>query len=443
MAWNIKSVNKTRPCPVCGHTDWCGFMQGSDGRELIICQRTMEALPVVGFDGLTYVCVGRSKGAEAYLFMEKSAKEARDAERGYEGKNISGMKAYTPRKMTVIDGVVPLAHEQLDMIYRYMLSQMILDDFHREWLKKEGWTDEIIEKNLIRTMPLDDFSRFKRQKGSYYSRSPWRKAIAAACAERFGSLRGVPGFYTKERDGIKKWCINARSGVVFPMYDLDGKIYGLRIRLDFLDAAINIEMVEKTNNFSFVDDNGERKYVQPLKGIYTLSAAGERLFEKGGGKYRPLTSFYEDQRELENGFIVNKFQDGCRAEHGFGFYTAPGDNCYCMYITEGEKKGILGNALLGAPFMSFPGVNSFSLLLSFYRGKRVIDRLKEMGVTVIIVAYDADKATNSKVLKCQDRVIQIVKNEGFMVATAEWDINNGKGIDDILAAGIKPGFQLV
>ena len=92
--------------------------------------------------------------------------------------------------------------------------------------------------------------------------------------------------------------------------------------------------------------------------------------------------------------------------------------------------------------MSLPGVNSFSLLMSTYKGKRVVDWLKQMGVSVIIVAFDADKATNAKVLGCQQKVINLVKEEGFMVATAEWDINIGKGIDDILAAGVKPEFQL-
>lgn len=441
MAWNIKSVSKARPCPICGHTDWCGFMPGNDGRELVLCQRALEAVPTAGIDGLTYVCVGKSKGAEAYLFMELSAKEARDAERGFNGKSVSGARANGPRTMTVIDEVIPLSHEQLDVIYRYMLSQMVLDDFHREWLRNEGWTDELIDNNMIKTMPLDDFRRFKRPSGSYYSRSPWRKAIVSACVEHFGSLRGVPGFYTKEREGVKKWYLNARSGVVFPMYDIGGKIYGLRIRMDYLDAATDIKMVADSDNFIF-SDAGETKYVQPLKGIYTISDDGEKMFEKSGGKYRPLTSFHEDDDEYKKGFIVNSFKDGCRAEHGFGFYASPGDNNYCLYITEGEKKGILGNKLLGAPFMSFPGVNSFSLLMSTYKGKRVVDWLKQMGVSVIIVAFDADKATNAKVLGCQQKVINLVKEEGFMVATAEWDINIGKGIDDILAAGVKPEFQL-
>lgn len=213
MAWNIKSVSKARPCPICGHTDWCGFMPGNDGRELVLCQRALEAVPTAGIDGLTYVCVGKSKGAEAYLFMELSAKEARDAERGFNGKSVSGARANGPRTMTVIDEVIPLSHEQLDVIYRYMLSQMVLDDFHREWLRNEGWTDELIDNNMIKTMPLDDFRRFKRPSGSYYSRSPWRKAIVSACVEHFGSLRGVPGFYALNRKAADFWSLGKEKGV--------------------------------------------------------------------------------------------------------------------------------------------------------------------------------------------------------------------------------------
>lgn len=435
----IRSVSRTRPCPICGRPDWCGYMPGSDGREIVVCQRTLDSQPVTGVDGLTYVCVGKSKSGESYLFMEESLKAERDAERGCEHEEVSGAK-YVHKQMTVVDEILPLPHDQLDKIYRYMLSCMVLDDCHREWLIREGWSDDLIECNLIRTMPLDDYKRFKRPRGSYYSQSPWRKRIVQACVEQFGSLRGVPGFFRgTDAEGHDVWRINSRSGVVFPLYDLDGRIYGLRIRMDFLDAAVN---VERSGNMLKFNDAGQIKYIEPLVGVYTL-VDGNREYDKVGGKYRPLTSFREDEEEYRNGYIVNTYTDGCRAEHGFGFYKASGDNCYCLYVTEGEKKGILGNALLGAPFIALPGVNSIKLLFGKYKGRRVVDWLKDMGVTVIIVAFDADKAYNAKVLASQEKIVAALKEEGFMVATAEWDINVGKGIDDLLAAGKKPGFQVV
>lgn len=433
----IKEVSKTRPCPLCGKPDYCGFMTGSDGREIVVCKRTHEPQPVVGLDGFTYVCVGKTE--ISYLFMEASLKAERDAERGFTAGMVSGAKRYVPKQMTVVDEIVPLSHDQLDTIYRYLLGNMILDDMHREWLIREGWSNELIEKNLIKTMPLDDYKRFKRR--NYYSKSPWRKSIARCCAEHFGSLKGVPGFYKgTDVSGNDVWRINARSGIVFPLYDLDGRIYALRIRMDFLDAAVNVVAVN--NELRFTGESGEEKYITPLKGIYTL-VDGQKVYEKAGGKYRPLTSFSENEEEYRKGFIVNNFRGGCRAEPGFGFYKSHGDNNYCLYITEGEKKGILGNALLGAPFISLPGVGSIKLLFNHYRSRKVVDWLKDMGVKVIIVAFDADKAYNTVVLANQEKIVAALKKEGFMLATAEWDINIGKGIDDLLAAGQKPGFQLV
>ena len=61
---------------------------------------------------------------------------------------------------------------------------------------------------------------------------------------------------------------------------------------------------------------------------------------------------------------------------------------------------------------------------------------------MIIVAFDADRATNEAVMCAQNSTIDALKKEGFMVGIAEWNMNLGKGIDDLLASGYRPEFAL-
>lgn len=439
MAHGIRHVTKNRPCPICGKPDWCGFMPADDYGELVLCQRAIDGATVTGYDGQTYVCVGKSR-SDIFIFEEINEKARKDAERGRTSSTagVSGTKK-VQRQPVVVDEVLPLFNDALDKVYRYMLDQMVLDEQHREWLIKEGWSQELIEANHIKTMPLDDFKRYKRKRGTYYSQSPWRKSIAKACAEKFATLRGVPGFYRKKNyDGELEWTISARSGICFPQYDIDGRIVGIRIRMDFQDAAVDV-MKSDTGELFFFED--EMTVYICMKGLYHYEGS-KKVFHKETGKYRPLTSFDEDDDEYKKGFIVNKFLDGCQAPYTFGWYSGPTDNMYVCYLTEGEKKGILGNAVLKAPFIALPGVNGFSSLTRKYNGKRILDILKERGVQVFIVAFDADKVENSKVLASERKTIDLLKSEGFMVGVANWDPDLGKGIDDLLKNGHKPKYTL-
>ena len=45
--------------------------------------------------------------------------------------------------------------------------------------------------------------------------------------------------------------------------------------------------------------------------------------------------------------------------------------------------------------------------------------------------------------KSQDELGKILKANGFKVFSAEWNINNGKGIDDLLSHGILPSFKVL
>ena len=95
-----------------------------------------------------------------------------------------------------------------------------------------------------------------------------------------------------------------------------------------------------------------------------------------------------------------------------------------------------------APVISIPGVNSYSKLIEGTKPNRPIDFLKSVGVHILVIAFDADKMTNEKVMACQENVIHILRDEGFVIGLAEWDICQGKGLDDLLTNGYKPAYTL-
>lgn len=98
-------------------------------------------------------------------------------------------------------------------------------------------------------------------------------------------------------------------------------------------------------------------------------------------------------------------------------------------IVEGELKGDLTTELSGMPTISFPGVNSW---------KVVPPMLKELGATTVRVAFDADAKGNPAVAKKLVECVEALPAQGFAVELEVWDEADGKGIDDLLAAGKTP-----
>lgn len=454
MAHGFKNISKVQPCPICGYPDWCGWQIDKEGRGYytIVCHRADVRGDVLGRDGKSYVFVNETYSG-AFRYEEKEQRMQRQEEwlreHGYKsrkdafGDTPSGSVTRTPRpkfEPVIIDNIEPKSHEELDKIYRCLLHKLTLEEIHSDYLKKEGWDNDLIEENLIRSFPERDFVRCKFK--NYPSGNIYRKRLAKELEEEFGEgcLKGVPGAYI---DHGGHWTFAGPKGILFPLYDTKGLIYGLRIRMDFLDYPYERKSDLACDDW-YTDDSGINHFVVPLKGTYTFNDNGEKEWDKSGGKYRPFTSYHVDEEEFKNGFVKNSYKDGCELKSQVGVYwKRERDTSFLCYLTEGEKKGIFANKKLRAPVISFPGVSNWSKLFAGKKGERLIDFLKEAGVKMFVVAYDADKAVNKAVMKQQDNLIDKLKEEGFMVATAEWDACNGKGLDDLLASGIKPDYELV
>lgn len=403
------NYSKTNRCPICGHPDWCTYNTSGES-TVYICMREhgyrKGDLFVSHVDGQEYECKGENKNGNLYFYLKADMdawKEAHGYKKGTGRKVKTRKSPQSPRKVTEEPQIEPLSNEKLHYIYYTMLSLLKLEDADRDYLHGDGVTDELIEKYMIRSLPEPDDYRF-RNRNTYRSINPLRTEIAQEVAKKFGgNLIGVPGFYQKEDNkGNLIWDICGAGGIFFPVPDPYDNMYRLRIRVQ-----------------------------------------GEHL---KGGKYRNFSSFKDI---TENGITRNQYLNGCAAGNNCGFYSNEGDDFRVVFITEGEKKSIIANEFFKKPFISLPGVNSHSKLLEVVKadentqGLRFIDFLKEKGTKLVIVAFDADKSVNDAVLKHEEQTFRRLKEEGFTIGCAEWDMAYGKGIDDLLRNGHLPTYRFV
>lgn len=438
MSYGVKEVSSTRRCPICGKAEWCGFQMTPDG-ELVICKRETEAIKGegrMGYDGKFYMCVGISR-SDNRCFMDatllKSAMER------------SGDKEFVPHMPEppqYIDPVEQLPDNLLDKYYRAMMAHLKLEDAHREYLHKEGWTDEMIAKYNIVSFPEKDYTRFKLRK-NVRMKNPYRKRLAkemlADLGEPANGLKGLPGAFLNGDD----WTFTGPAGIIFWQYNPLHQIVGVRIRMDYTDVKWETQTDSEGTYFM---ENGDKWYLVPMKGAYKILPDGTRSFRKDGmfkGKYRNFSSFHADEEEEKNNRIVNIYKNGVAAGNKLSFYSdCSRDDMYIAYITEGEKKGAFANYKMRAPFIALPGVDSWRLLFKGKDGERPVDILRNNGCKVIVVAFDADKGTNEAVLDRERKTAEALRDEGFILGVASWDINLGKGIDDLLAAGCKPTYEV-
>lgn len=98
-------------------------------------------------------------------------------------------------------------------------------------------------------------------------------------------------------------------------------------------------------------------------------------------------------------------------------------------VTEGFLKADAATRLSGMLTIGLPGVSAWR------RAGRI---LRELGTKTVRVAYDADACHNRNVAECLSHLVNHLRRHGFAVELEIWDEAEGKGIDDLLAAGKQP-----
>lgn len=461
MGGNMVNVTHQTPCVICGKPDWCFRMDyGKDGL-LHYCARIRQENGVLS-GGASYVFKRETK-EHFYVYEDKIQYEQNLAafieeqkrlhpEKNYpkySGRTSQGTPAAAPvvrKELEKEPMVEPLPPEKLDAIYRSFLSMLTLEDKHRqmlavEWGSEPKLMQEIFSRHPIVSIPPEDRIRFSKGEKLV---NPSRKRICERLVAQFGSLLGVPGFYCKQ--GSTEWTFSELSGIVFPVYDSQGYIIRIRIKDDY-------PLVESTLNgqegvFSYYNGTWFFKGADNIRVpvtdemLRTIPMKYGIPCGKTKGKYKNFSSYKEMEK---NNMICNRYSMGCRSGSLCSLYTKEGDDWSTVIFTEGEKKAIVANILTKNPAVSIPGVNSYSKLFEPEEGRKtsLMEYLISKGMKVAVIAYDADKATNEKVLRSEMGATQQMLQNGIHVALGEWNANWGKGLDDILLQGILPDLHFV
>ncbi|MBE3579037.1 MAG: DUF3854 domain-containing protein [Caldanaerobacter subterraneus] len=165
-----------------------------------------------------YYCVRCGEGGDAvdlYAKLENiSRKEAykRIKEENYPINPIAKERA---DKRIKYNSVAPI--ETRDKVYRAFLDKLVLEPEHRKKLLKRGLSWEETVKNLYKSLPEEPQQRWE---------------ICKELIKEGYNLKGIPGFYQREKDGERYWDFVDYKGFLIPVKDVQGRIQGFQIRLD-------------------------------------------------------------------------------------------------------------------------------------------------------------------------------------------------------------------
>jgi hypothetical protein len=98
-------------------------------------------------------------------------------------------------------------------------------------------------------------------------------------------------------------------------------------------------------------------------------------------------------------------------------------------LTEGELKADISMLLSGLPTISAPGALGWRASLPI---------LNELRTRIVRLAFDADAGANPSLAKALMACADALLRDGFAIELEHWNMADGKGIDDLLAAGKMP-----
>lgn len=301
--------------------------------------------------------------------------------------NLSEIKHYeSTYKYVEKPQHLPAEPEILDKVYRIFISLTSLSEGHLEHLKNVRMlSDSIIEKNMFFTFP---------------SRGIVRKFVKEIENE-FGSqdvLKDIPGFF--KRKGEKNFTFNTSKGIGIPIFNLDGKIIGIQIRLDELNKS-GLRYCWFSSSFADYDDESE-------EGI-------DCFFGTSSGS--PIDVVFPENLKCKGVFITEgKFKALKIAEEW---------NCICLSLQGVSTWAPVINVLNKLPIV----INN--------NGFWTKDEWK---IQRIYSAFDADMSKNIAVYKqllnmtnkIMSDVTPEVRGADFSVEYMYWDVEIAKGIDDLI-----------
>ncbi len=453
MSGTTTWVSHHRKCHICGKEDYCKYGTFDNGDTLEYCHRKSgsKGVTIVGVDGNIYRWSRETDWG--FHVWEPQDQYARNRAAYLESLGIKEKHEIKPSESisvanTQVDEKLQKKYEpevkvtspaKLDKVYRYFSSLLKLEEFHKNALISE-WGEElgqsILREYTIFSLPPEDKERSLEQ---YRVTNLTRAELMKRMESQFTDLKGVPGFYLNDRG---HWDIISSGGIIFPVYNSQKQIISLRIGEDHPKAKLTINGKErncfyKYGSWGYWEDGNFIKLKNPK-----LTKRGYPVGASISGKYKNFSS----SKTIEvDGIVKAKYAMTCSAGSQISLYGKDSDDWSVVYMTEGEKKAMVGNMVLGYPVISIPGVASFGKLFKDELGRveSMVDFLQKKGTRLFVIAYDADKKINQDVLSSEYKAVKAFIERGIYIAIAEWNHSWGKGLDDILIANIRPSIIMV
>lgn len=328
-------------CPICG--DRRGKMNLNTAKDLWRCNYCGEGGGMLSL----YAKVYGVSNSDAYREICDAL-----AVNGF-SPDYTVPEKTTPAEAEQSDAAsVQEVHQTLSML----LSMLTLIPAHRAHLQS------------VRGLSDDEITRFgfKSTPPPFLCRSLTNRLVKAGCR-----VQGVPGFYVDDNGCWTVKFHQRTSGIIIPIFGVDGLIRGAQIRLDH-------PLKDK-------DDPPEKTGVKYL----TLSSTGKRMGTTSGSPIH---------------FV--------------------GDPCSrVVYVTEGCLKADVAHALMHRTFVATLGANNTAKL------DKLFAFLHRNGTEEIIEAEDMDKYSNEMVGKGASKIYALAAKHGMRCRRLTWNPNY-KGIDD-------------
>lgn len=407
------------PCDICGSENMC--MINKD-KNRVVCCRVKSDKPF-GHNG---TCPG-------YLHFLNTEKQT--------DYDFSSIKVVKEREKHTI--------RELNIAYQLMLKRCQLDQKHFDHLTGPSrcMTTEEIEVRQYNSFPD----------------KPWqiiKDILKIVSVVKPDSFLGVPGFYTAQgkNKGDKYITMSgSKDSILIPCRDITKQIVGFQYRIQNVTNRLKVTPVNSDFKAEIVQQpnvvkvlyKGEIVFEGPIdfkEKCFKLNGEniGNIELKKGQKYYWLSSSGKENGTGVGNPLPVHlavpyqKLEDWQMGEE----YEL-GDT---IWVTEGLLKGdriaqklydfkdneVFKNQKLdsfGTDVFSLPGVQTYRLILPI---------IKEKGIKKVVIAYDMDATTNKYVKMHLFNFSKELKEIGVRLYAAIWDVNESKGLDDLLNSNRLP-----
>lgn len=265
---------------------------------------------------------------------------------------------YTQKK----EVVAPLGLR--DAVYTRLLKVLTLSDAHKNDLLKRGLSEELIEKNGYKTVPvigIQSFANFALEGDNSLS-----------LLQKYQC--GIAGFY--DLDNTPK-IVRRKNGYFVPVRTITGMISGYQIRYNNLPEDATEEQRETYHKYAW---------------------------------------FSSSDKVDEGGCSVTGYEN----IHFAGNWWTQENGLNCpeyVCLTEGVLKADIASALSGQNFIGLVGVNNVSQL------PEALTHIKNNGTKHIFICVDMDYLDKKEVKAALEHIIEIIENAELTYTMVEWELS--------------------